>query len=303
MAEASVTASQIATNAPASVPRRARSVCSEMRSMSGPQSGQALCDLLGGRAVQLAGQPPVGHEHDAVRPRRRGGIVGDHDQRAAALVDRLAQERQHGAPGARVERAGRLVGEHHARFADEGASDGDALLLAARELGRPVAAALVEADALEDVADDRPGQPLAREPCRQRDVLLGGQRAEQVEGLKDEADPFAAQAGERSLVETVELELAEAHAALRRPIQARGELQQRRLPGARRPHDRRERSARHRQRDAVERAHLPVAASEDANDVVEVHHRRAVGWFGGAGRYGEAAHGEAPSVGSVQPAS
>ena len=49
VAEASVTASQIATNAPASVARRARSVCSEMRSMSGPQSGQALGDLLGRR--------------------------------------------------------------------------------------------------------------------------------------------------------------------------------------------------------------------------------------------------------------
>ena len=71
VAEASVTASQIATNAPASVPRRARSVCSEMRSMSGPQSGQPLGDLLGGRGVQLAGEPPVGHEHDAVRPRGR----------------------------------------------------------------------------------------------------------------------------------------------------------------------------------------------------------------------------------------
>ena len=54
VAHASVTASQIATNAPASVARRARRVCSEMRSMSGPQSGQALGDLLGGRGVQLA---------------------------------------------------------------------------------------------------------------------------------------------------------------------------------------------------------------------------------------------------------
>ena len=38
----------------------------------------------------------------------------------------------------RVEVAGRLVGEHHARARDERAGDGDALLLAAGELGRAV---------------------------------------------------------------------------------------------------------------------------------------------------------------------
>ena len=226
--------------------------------------------------------------------------MGDHDQRAAGLVDRLAQERQHGPPGARVERAGRLVGEHDARLADEGARDGDALLLAARELGRSVAAALVEADAVQDVADDGPAQPLAGEPRRQRDVLLGGQRAEQVEGLEDEADPLAAQAGEGSLVETVELELVEVDAALRRPVQARGDLQQRRLPGARRAHDRGERAAGHGQRDAVEGAHLPVAASEDADDVVEVDHGRAVGGFGGAD--GTARLLMDGSLGGVRPA-
>src|SRR3954454_16139691 len=89
VAEASVTASQMATNAPVRVARRARSVCNEMGNMSGPESGQALGDLLGGRSVQLACEPPIGHEHDAVRPRGGRRIVRDHDQRAPALVDRL----------------------------------------------------------------------------------------------------------------------------------------------------------------------------------------------------------------------
>src|SRR3954468_3114814 len=74
-AEASVTASQMATNAPVRVARRARSVCNEMRNMSGPESGQALGDLLGGRRVQLARQPPIGHEDHAVRPRGGRRIV------------------------------------------------------------------------------------------------------------------------------------------------------------------------------------------------------------------------------------
>src|SRR3954454_13416540 len=87
VAEASVTASQMATNAPVRVARRARSVCKEMRNMSGPPSVQASADLLGGRLLHLARDPPIGHEHDAVRPRGGRRIVRDHDQRAAALVD------------------------------------------------------------------------------------------------------------------------------------------------------------------------------------------------------------------------
>ena len=124
----------------------------------------------------------------------------------------LAQEREHGAAGAGVERAGRLVGEDHVGLADERAGDRHALLLAARQLRRAVAGAVAEADALERVAHGRAGQPPAGEPRRQRDVLLGGQRAEQVERLEDEPDPLAAQPRERLLAEPGELEVAEADA-------------------------------------------------------------------------------------------
>ena len=97
-------------------------------------------------------------------------------------------------------------------LADERAGDRDALLLAARELRGAVAGALAEPDALERVADDGARQPRAGEPRRQRDVLLGGQRAEQVERLEDEADLLAAQPGERLLAQLAELVVAEAHA-------------------------------------------------------------------------------------------
>src|SRR5215213_6115634 len=64
-----------------------------------------------------------------------GRIVGDHHHRLAELVDRLAQQRHHAGARLRVEVAGWLVGEDHGRLADQGAGDGDALLLAAGELG------------------------------------------------------------------------------------------------------------------------------------------------------------------------
>src|SRR3954471_4397269 len=305
VAHASVTASQIATNAPARVPRRARSVCSEMRSMSGPQSGQALGDVLGARCPELAGPPPPRHDHDPVGPRGRRRVVGDHDERAAGLVDRLPQQSQHSAARAGVERARGLVGEHDARLSDKRPGNRDTLLLAARELRRAVAAALLEPDAAEDVVDDRAGQAGAGEPRRERDVLLGREGGEQGEGLEDEPDAFAAQARERPFVEAAELLLVEPHATLRRPVQPGGELQQRRLAGARRPHDRGERAAGHGERDAVEGANLSVATPEDADDIVEVHHRvarvvrgRRMAGHGRDGR-GGAGHVEAPSWGSA----
>ena len=51
----------------------------------------------------------------------------------------------------RVERTGRLVGEHHDRLGDDGPRDRDALLLAARHLHRPVVGAARQADLLERV--------------------------------------------------------------------------------------------------------------------------------------------------------
>jgi len=58
-------------------------------------------------------------------------VVRDHHRRLTERVDRVAQQGEDLAAGARVQVAGRLVGEHHARTRDERAGDGDALLLAA----------------------------------------------------------------------------------------------------------------------------------------------------------------------------
>ena len=65
------------------------------------------------------------------------------------VAPELLEQRHHLDAGARVEVAGRLVGEDHLGLADEGARDRDALLLSARELARMVIEPLAEADALE----------------------------------------------------------------------------------------------------------------------------------------------------------
>jgi hypothetical protein len=104
-----------------------------------------------GRAVldELA----VAERDQAVGVGGGDGVVGDHDHRLAELVYRAPQQLEHVGAGPGVEVAGRLVGEDDGRFGDEGTGDGDALLLAAGELGGPVGAAIAEADGVDQLLD------------------------------------------------------------------------------------------------------------------------------------------------------
>ena len=54
----------------------------------------------------------VAQDDDPPGHGRRLGVVGDHDDRLAELVDRVAQQAEHLLGGVRVQVAGRLVGEH-----------------------------------------------------------------------------------------------------------------------------------------------------------------------------------------------
>ena len=93
-------------------------------------------------------------------------------------------------PVSRVELAGRLVGQEEPRPVGERPGDGHALLLAARELVRPVPRPLAEADELEQLA--HPRVALARlgadEAERDLDVLGRGQERHEPERLEDERD-------------------------------------------------------------------------------------------------------------------
>ena len=98
------------------------------------------------------------------------------------------------SPALRVEVARRLVGHEERRVGRDGARDGDALLLPARELPRVVVHPVGE-------ADDRrgPSRPASaararersRQEERQLDVLEGRQDRDEVVELEDEADVLA----------------------------------------------------------------------------------------------------------------
>src|SRR6478736_3336840 len=105
-----------------------------------------LDHVVGRAGGGVADDLPVLQRDQPVGVGRGDRVVGDHHHRLAELVDRLAQQLHDVGAGLGVEVAGRLVGEDDGRFADQGAGDGDALLLAAGELGGTVGATVLEAD-------------------------------------------------------------------------------------------------------------------------------------------------------------
>ena len=139
----------------------------------------------------------VGEEDDAVRVARGDRVVGDHHDRLAELAHGVTHEREDLGAGRAVEVAGRLVGEDDLRAARQRAGDGDALLLAARQLVRAGACRRFDRPTVvDDVVDPRAVGLAAGEVHRERDVLDRGQRRHEVERLEDEAEPIAAQQGE-----------------------------------------------------------------------------------------------------------
>ena len=120
--------------------------------------------LVRGRADDLLGRSElddasVAHDRDAVaEPERLGEVVGDEHHRLARLLLQAADLVLHVAADERIERAERLVVEHHRRVSGERAGDADPLLHPAGELVRELIRRILEADELQNLG--RSGKTL-----------------------------------------------------------------------------------------------------------------------------------------------
>lgn len=146
----------------------------------------------------VAVDPAVFHADDAGHTLGEGRVVRDDDDGGAALAVDLEEELVDSLAGGAVEVAGGLVAEQELGFEREGAGEGDALLLATRELAGAVADAVLEADLFEQghAAVLHLTQRLALDQPGHGDVLEGGELGEQVVKLEDEADRLVAQGGQ-----------------------------------------------------------------------------------------------------------
>lgn len=191
-----------------------------------------------------------------------------HDEGLPGGVDHRPQECEHVARRARVKRTRGLVGEEHRGPRHHGSGDGDALLLPAGQLARPVPEAITEPERDEGPPDVGHGHLVAGEAQRQRYVLLRGQRAEQVEALEHEADVLAPHQGELTLGGARQVAVAVQHATARRALETGGRMQQGRLAGTRRPHDGGPAAAVEAQVDPVQRTDTRLPAPVLPHEIV-----------------------------------
>jgi len=149
---------------------------------------------------------------------------------------------------------------------------GDALLLAARQLRGIVVRPAGQADLFEQPV--RAGARIRRagDLHRDGDILVRGQRRNQVKELEHEPDLLAAQPGQRILVELRDVDLVYQHGAGRGRVEAGDEAEQRRLAAAGRSDDRHELSVRDHDRQRMEDGERLRSAHDGLRDPAQLDH-------------------------------
>src|SRR4051812_10352769 len=215
----------------------------------------------------------IAHGNDALRVLRDVGFVRNQDDSLAAVVQRLKDA--HDLFGrARVEVAGRLVGEKHGRIGHERARDRHALLLASRKLRRMIVLAPFESDAMERIHRGlvalfaRPAEVSVNE--RELDILDCRRAREQIEALKNEADLRVPDDGALVAIERRDVDAVELVRAVSGTVETPEDVHQRRLAGAGRSHDRQELALIDDEVDARKRADFDLAHRIDLGQAMDL---------------------------------
>ena len=170
---------------------------------------------------------PVGHVAE-------GLVVGDDDDGHAETATGVLQQLEDRLACVIVQGARRLVTEEQLRVLREGPGDGDALLLAAGELGREVLRPLLQAHLLQNL----PGvQCPGRELRRDLDVLERREIGDQVIELEHKAHVVSAVGGELAFIKGRDLLPVDSHAAIGEAVHPAQNVQEGGLPGAGFPDD------------------------------------------------------------------
>ncbi len=139
---------------------------------------------------------------DTIRHPGQGAVVRDDEYGLARLPAGVLQQLQHRLAGLVVQRTGRLVAEDHLGVLCQCAGDGNALLLAARKLGREVIHAVGKPQFCQHFL--RRKAPAA-DFRRQLHILPRRQVLHQIIELENESDIVPAVLGERPPAETGDL--------------------------------------------------------------------------------------------------
>ena len=135
---------------------------------------------------------------------------------------------------------------------------------------------MIEADRREGFRGGGKCIGAAAEFERDRDIFERGHRGQQVKGLEDDADPSAAEPGERILIEAAEIDSVDSHLSGARPLQPAEHHHQCGFPGAGGADDADRLAGIDLERDAAENVDGTGSAPQCQVDIVQ-HHERAAG--------------------------
>src|SRR5256885_12373700 len=175
--------------------------------------------------------------HDG-RPLDRVRVVRDHHDGLLEFLVQPLEQRQDFLGRFPVQVPGRLVRYEDRGVGGDGPRDGDALLLAARELPREVMHPVLEPHQGERRLDVLAplGLRERRQQQRQLHVLEGGEHRDEVVKLEHEPDVRGAPAGELRFAQFRDVRAGDDHRPRIGAIDARDQVEQGRLPGPRGAH-------------------------------------------------------------------
>ena len=249
----------------------------------------AHCAVRSGRAAERLRARPAVRDRDRP-PYLRGhrGIMGHHQHRHAQLSVGPLQRAEYVHGGRAVELTGRLVGQQQFRPVRQRGRDRRPLLLPARHLVRPAIGARRHSEHRQQLRG--PGRALppagSPQPHRQDHVLPGRQVRQQVARrlLPDEAHDIAPVAEPLARGHAGQVVTGDPHRAGGRRVQPGQDVHQRRLPAARRAHDRGQLALVDQQVKALQGLHLDALERVDPHQPVTDH--QSAGAVRGAGQLG-----------------
>jgi hypothetical protein len=164
-----------------------------------------VCDVIwergGAVGVVDVGDFAVVEGGDAIGVREDAVVVGDDEDGAFGAAGDLLKNFHDEEAVFGVESGGGFVADDEAGVVDEGAGDGDALLLATGELGGSLFGVFAEADLFEEGAGFFFGEASGAALDQEGDggVLDAVESGDEIELLEDETDGVGAEAGDGGL--------------------------------------------------------------------------------------------------------
>jgi len=143
-------------------------------------------------SISLSDNASITHRDPSFSPGRNVHVMSYDDKRGSAVMN-LVKYVKDDLGGCRVQVASGLIGDNHFRFPDQGACNGNPLLLASRELARHM---------IESSGDAEPFREFSRVRTVRRDYARGGELTreqdvvdhrdvrDKIEGLENKANIF-----------------------------------------------------------------------------------------------------------------